>query len=66
MFNTKERHASYTSREERERENEQNIGRCNVTLHNTNAIHIDTLIAKTLEKFFFWFFSKLCNFSKKL
>jgi len=31
MFNTKERHALYTSREERE--NEQNIGRCNVTQH---------------------------------
>jgi len=32
MFSTKERHALYTSREEK-RENEQNIDRCNVTQH---------------------------------
>ena len=39
MFNEKERHALYTSTEERERE-------IDVTLHNTNTIRIgtDTLI----------------------
>ena len=41
MFNTKERHALYTSREERERTNRIYV---DVTLHNTNVIHIDTLI----------------------